>query len=93
MVALTPWYRQSAPQMNSRTTDAISIAKAQLRQLQSEIRAALPAYKDANSRAHLQDAIKYFQLLNQRTNDPYWLQTVAELEKMVEAEASDVPAT
>jgi hypothetical protein len=39
----------------SRTTDAISIAKAQLRLLQSEIRAALPAYKDAASRAHLLD--------------------------------------
>lgn len=39
----------------SKTTDAISIAKAQLRTLQSEIRAALPAYKDAASRAHLQD--------------------------------------
>jgi hypothetical protein len=39
----------------SKTTDAISIVKAQLRTLQSEIRAALPAYKDAASRAHLQD--------------------------------------
>ena len=39
----------------SKTTDAISIAKAQLRSLQSEIRAALPAYKDAASRAHLHD--------------------------------------
>jgi len=39
----------------SKTTDAISIVKAQLRSLQSEIRAALPAYKDTNSRAHLQD--------------------------------------
>jgi hypothetical protein len=39
----------------SKTTDAISIVKAQLRTLQSEIRAALPAYKDAVSRAHLQD--------------------------------------
>jgi hypothetical protein len=39
----------------SRTTDAMSVAKAQLRSLQSEIRAALPAYKDAASRAHLQD--------------------------------------
>lgn len=39
----------------SKTTDAISIVKAQLRTLQNEIRAALPAYKDAASRAHLQD--------------------------------------
>jgi len=39
----------------SKTTDAISIVKSQLRNLQSEIRAALPAYKDAASRAHLQD--------------------------------------
>ena len=39
----------------SKTTDAMSIVKAQLRSLQSEIRAALPAYKDAASRAHLQD--------------------------------------
>jgi hypothetical protein len=39
----------------SKTTDAMSIVKAQLRSLQSEIRAALPAYKDATSRAHLQD--------------------------------------
>jgi hypothetical protein len=39
----------------SKTTDAMSIAKAQLHTLQAEIRAALPAYKDADSRAHLQD--------------------------------------
>jgi hypothetical protein len=39
----------------SRTTDAMSIAKAQLRSLQADIRAAVPAYKDAASRAHLQD--------------------------------------
>ncbi|HUC82390.1 MAG TPA: zinc-dependent metalloprotease [Flavisolibacter sp.] len=39
----------------SKTTDAISVAKAQLRTLQAEIRAGLPAYKDAASRAHLQD--------------------------------------
>ena len=39
----------------SRTTDAMSIAKAQLRILQKEIRSALPAYKDAASRAHLMD--------------------------------------
>jgi hypothetical protein len=47
----------SAPQINPKTTDAISIAKAQLRSLQSEIRTALPLYKDANSRAHLQDVL------------------------------------
>jgi hypothetical protein len=47
----------AAPSMNSKTTDAISIAKAQLRTLASEIRAALPAYKDAASRAHLQDVL------------------------------------
>jgi hypothetical protein len=39
----------------SRTTDAISIVKSQLRQLQADIRAALPGYKDDASRAHLQD--------------------------------------
>jgi len=39
----------------TRTTDAISLAKAQLRSLQADIRAALPTYKDAASRAHLQD--------------------------------------
>jgi hypothetical protein len=33
----------------------MSIAKAQLRSLQADIRAAVPAYKDAASRAHLQD--------------------------------------
>ncbi|WP_205573284.1 zinc-dependent metalloprotease [Flavisolibacter nicotianae] len=43
------------PSDYSKTTDAISIAKAQLRILQSEIRAALPAYKDGASRAHLLD--------------------------------------
>ncbi|HEX2607605.1 MAG TPA: zinc-dependent metalloprotease, partial [Flavisolibacter sp.] len=41
----------------SKTTDAISIAKAQLRTLASEIRTALPGYKDASSRAHLQDVL------------------------------------
>ena len=39
----------------SRTNDVISIAKMQLRSLQADIRAALPAYKDATSRAHLMD--------------------------------------
>jgi hypothetical protein len=39
----------------SKTTDAISVAKAQLRALQAEIKAALPTYKDVQSRAHLQD--------------------------------------
>jgi hypothetical protein len=45
------------PSINPRTTDAISIAKAQLRTLSSEIKAALPSYSDANSRAHLQDVL------------------------------------
>ena len=47
----------SASAMVSQTSDAVSVAKAQLRQLQAEIRAALPAYKDTASRAHLQDMI------------------------------------
>jgi hypothetical protein len=42
---------------SSRTTDAVSIAKAQLRTLAGEIRTALPLYKDAASRAHLQDVL------------------------------------
>lgn len=46
-----------APALNPRTSDAISIAKAQLRTLQTEIRTALPLYKDAASRAHLQDVL------------------------------------
>lgn len=41
----------------SKTTDAISVAKAQLRTLSSEIKAALPLYKDAESKAHLQDVV------------------------------------
>jgi len=45
------------PTINPRTTDAVSIAKAQMRTLQSEIRTALPLYKDANSRAHLLDVL------------------------------------
>lgn len=40
-----------------KTTDATSIAKAQLRTLASEIRNALPSYKDYSSRAHLQDVL------------------------------------
>jgi len=40
---------------NNRTNDVISIAKMGLRSLQTEIRGALPMYKDATSRAHLQD--------------------------------------
>lgn len=43
--------------VNNQTTDGISIAKAQLRILTAEIRAALPLYKDASSRAHLQDVL------------------------------------
>lgn len=39
----------------SKMTDAVSVAKAQLRTLQGEIKTALPAYADAASRAHLQD--------------------------------------
>lgn len=49
--------RSSGAAENNKTTDGISIAKAQLRTLSSEIRAALPAYKDAASRAHLQDVL------------------------------------
>ncbi|HEY0356828.1 MAG TPA: zinc-dependent metalloprotease, partial [Flavisolibacter sp.] len=41
----------------SNTSDAVSVAKAQLRLLQAEIRAALPAFKDISSRAHLQDIV------------------------------------
>ncbi len=47
----------SAGTTYSQTTDAVSIAKAQLRQLAADIRLALPAYKDAASRAHLQDVL------------------------------------
>jgi hypothetical protein len=39
----------------TQNTDAMSVAKAQLRLLQSEIRSALPLYKDAASKAHLMD--------------------------------------
>ena len=39
----------------SKTTDAISIVKAQLHTLQSVIKTALPGYKDAATRAHLMD--------------------------------------
>jgi hypothetical protein len=41
----------------SQTSDAVSVAKAQLRQLAADIKLALPAYKDAASRAHLQDVL------------------------------------
>ena len=41
----------------SRTNDAVSIAKLQLRSLASEIRTTLPTYKDGSSRAHLQDVL------------------------------------
>jgi hypothetical protein len=51
----------AAPATNNKTTDAISIAKAQLRVLAAEIRAALPAYKDASSRAHLLDVLDRIQ--------------------------------
>lgn len=45
------------PTINPKTTDAISVAKAQLRSLSGEIKAALPLYKNAESRAHLQDVL------------------------------------
>lgn len=45
----------ATPSVNMRTSDVMSIAKMALRLLQSEIRSALPSYKDAMSRAHLQD--------------------------------------
>jgi hypothetical protein len=57
MFALASFGPVPVQTINPRITDAISIAKAQLRSLQSEIRAALPLYKDANSRAHLQDVL------------------------------------
>ena len=41
----------------SKTTDVMSIAKMQLRSLATDIKAALPSYKDAASRAHLQDEL------------------------------------
>jgi len=41
----------------SKTNDAMSIAKLQLRILASEIKAALPAYTETLSRAHLQDEL------------------------------------
>jgi hypothetical protein len=41
----------------SKTTDAISIVKAQLRQLATDIQTALPFYKEVSSRAHLQDVL------------------------------------
>lgn len=45
----------ATPAVNIRTNDVMSIAKMELRSLQAEIRSALPSYKDAMSRAHLQD--------------------------------------
>lgn len=47
---------------NSKTTDAISIVKAQLRSMAAEIKTALPAYKDAATRAHLQDVLDRIQV-------------------------------
>jgi len=44
-----------AAQNSVSNTDAISIAKAQLRTLSAEIKAALPAITNATSRAHLMD--------------------------------------
>ncbi len=43
------------PTNYSQTTDAVSVVKAQLKQLSADIKASLPLYKDAASRAHLQD--------------------------------------
>lgn len=55
-ITLTPvGFSSVAP--TSKTSDAISVSKAQLRTLAAEIRAALPTYKDAASRAHLQDVL------------------------------------
>ena len=48
-------FGQAAPGLNPRNSDVISVAKAQLRALQSEIRTALPLYTDAATRAHLMD--------------------------------------
>jgi hypothetical protein len=48
-------FGQSSSGLNARTSDVISVAKAQLRTLQGEIRAALPLYTDTASRAHLMD--------------------------------------
>lgn len=48
---------QITPTMNPRTSDAISISKAHLRTLASEIRTALPLYKDPASKAHFQDVL------------------------------------
>jgi hypothetical protein len=47
---------------NSKTSDAISIVKAQLRSMATEIRTALPAYRDAATRAHLQDVLDRIQM-------------------------------
>lgn len=44
-----------ASQIDVSNSDAISIAKAQLRSLLAEIKTALPAYTNATSRAHLMD--------------------------------------
>lgn len=53
------------PTINPKTTDAYSIAKAQLRTLANEIKATLPVYKDAESRAHLQDVLdRIHEILN-----------------------------
>ena len=46
-----------AAQVDISNSDAISIAKAQLRTLSSEIKAALPATTNATSRAHLMDVL------------------------------------
>jgi len=58
--AVTPPATPTAPTAQrassfTENTDAMSVAKAQLRMLQAEIKQALPSYKDAASRAHLMD--------------------------------------
>ncbi len=45
----------AAAQASMRNTDVVSLAKYHLRNLSSNIKAALPFYKNASSRAHLQD--------------------------------------
>ena len=56
-VQFNPFGGSAAPSMNAKTSDAVSLAKAHLRSLSSEIKSSLALYKDANSRAHLQDVV------------------------------------
>jgi hypothetical protein len=46
-----------AQQVASRNNDVVSVSKAQLRSLASEIKAALPSYKEGITRAHLMDVL------------------------------------